>query len=366
MAAGVSGFVYAGYPVLLLLLRLFIRRPVRKRPIEPTVSLLVAAYNEADVIEAKIRNALALDYPPDRLEIAIASDGSTDGTAEIVARLADGVRVRLFAYPKHRGKLTALNDTLPRLRGGIVAFSDASSMLAPDAMRRLVASFADPSVGAVSGLYRVTGRDEAALGTAEDVYWRYETFVKAQEASLGSIVGAHGALYAVRKELYPFPSPATINDDYVIPLRVLQAGHRVAYEPRAVACEAAREMEGFSRRVRIMTGNVEQLRELKALLWPPRPLPLFFILSHKAGRLVVPFAMVALTLSNARLLRAPFYRWTFALQFLFYGLALLGGLDRLRPRLLRLPYYFCMVNAAAFVAIYRAARGRRDLAWRRE
>jgi cellulose synthase/poly-beta-1,6-N-acetylglucosamine synthase-like glycosyltransferase len=365
LGVGVATYVYALYPLLLAALRLVIRRPVQAASIEPSVSLLVAAYNEADVIEAKIRNALALDYPADRLEIVVASDGSTDGTADTAQRLADGRRVRVIAHPTNRGKVAVLNDALPQLRGEIVAFSDASSMMSRDALRQLVRSFADPTVGAVSGVYRVQRHDDAQLGRQEDFYWRYETFLKTQEAALDSILGAHGSLYAIRKSLYPFPRAGTINDDYIIPVRVLHEGYRVAYEPRAVAEEEAHEMGGFSRRVRIMTGNVQQLREIGPLLWPPRWLPLLFFISHKAGRLLVPLAMVAVAISNLFLLDRPFYRWTLAAQITFYVLVLVGAVWPIRPRVLRLPYYFCMINAAAFLGMYHALRGSRSLAWKR-
>ena len=369
LSALLAVYVYAGYPVLLAILRRVAKRPVAKRPIEPRVSLLVAAYNEADVIEEKIRNALALDYPADKLEIAIACDGPKDGTTAIAQRVAAEIgqgRVHVFAYPVNRGKLSALNDTIPQLTGDIVAFSDASSMLAPDALRTLVANFADEKVGAASGVYQVLRAGEASLGKQEDFYWKYETYLKLAEADIGSILGCHGSLYAIRRELYPFPKPGTINDDYVIPMRILSRGYRVAYEPGAVAFEEAHEMGGFSRRVRIMTGNFEQLREMKALIRPLRPGPLFFFLSHKAGRLVVPIAMLALLISNAFLLDRPFYRVVFALQLAFYALVLLGALVALKPKILRLPYYFCMINAAAFLGMYHALRGGRSLAWKRE
>ncbi|HEY5417408.1 MAG TPA: glycosyltransferase family 2 protein [Gemmatimonadaceae bacterium] len=369
LSAAVAFYVYAGYPVLLAILRRVAKRPVDKKPTEPSVSLLVAAYNEADVIESKIRNALALDYPAAQLDIAIACDGPTDGTTAIAQHVASEIgqgRVHVFAYPRNRGKLYALNDTVPQLTGDIVAFSDASSMLAPDALRTLVANFADEHVGAVSGVYRVLRGEDAALGKQEDFYWKYETYLKLAEADVGSILGCHGSLYAIRRALYPFPKPGTINDDYVIPMRILSQGYRVAYEPSAVAYEEAHEMGGFSRRVRIMTGNVEQLREMKALLSPLRPGPLFFFLSHKAGRLLVPIAMLAMLVANMFLLDKPFYRALFVLQLAFYALVLVGALARLRPKILRLPYYFCMINAAAFLGMYHALRGGRTLAWKRD
>lgn len=351
-------YVYIGFPLLLWLLQALVRRAPRRQPIEPSVSLLVAAYNEAAVIADKIRNSLALDYPAGKLEIVVASDGSEDATAEIVRSFEaeSGGRVRLLNYPQNRGKMAVLNDAIRELRGDIVAFSDATSILAAESLRILVQSFSDPRVGAASGIYRLLKQDQAQLGLQEDIYWKYETFLKVQEARLGAFTGAHGSLFAIRRALYPFPSENTINDDFTIPMRILERGYRVAYEPAAVACEEAHEMEGFSRRVRITAGNVEQLRELKGLLWPPRPFVLFCLLSHKTGRLLVPvFMLIALATNIA--LRGQFpYDWLLLGQALFYSLAALGGTIDLKPKVLRLPYYFCMVNAPLFGWIYQAVR----------
>jgi cellulose synthase/poly-beta-1,6-N-acetylglucosamine synthase-like glycosyltransferase len=236
-------------------------------------------------------------------------------------------------------------------------------MLAPDAIRRLVAGFGDPQVGAVSGVYRVRRKQDAELGTQEDFYWRYETFLKSREARMGGLLGAHGSLYAIRRELYPFPPAGTINDDFIIPLRVLQRGLRVEYEPAAVAFEEAHEMGGFSRRVRVMAGNIQQLGEIGCLFRPPRPLPLFFFLSHKAGRVAAPVFMIGAFAANLALLPRPGYAALFALQAAFYGFAALGAVWPLRPRVLRLPYYLCMINAAALVAMFRLLRPGRSVAW---
>ena len=369
-SAAFVAYVYAGYPALLWLFTRMVRHPQQRRMIEPKVTLLVAAYNEAAVIEAKVRNALALDYPPERLEVVIASDGSSDRTAEIVRCIAekDGAgRVRLLAYPKNRGKIATLNDAVREVAGEIIVFSDASSMLVKDSIRQLIANFADPRVGAASGIYRVLKKDQAQLGYQEDFYWKYETFLKLQEAKLGCVLGAHGSMFAIRKELYPFPSADVINDDFVIPMRVLQQGYRIAYEPLAVAYEEAHEMEGFGRRVRIARGNVDQLAEIGGLLRPLQPLALFCFLSHKAGRLLVPIAMVLLAICNLLLLKSPAYQGLGLAQVLFYGLALGGALVPLRPKVLRLPYYFCMINAALFAWLYQAAQRRpsqsRSVAW---
>jgi cellulose synthase/poly-beta-1,6-N-acetylglucosamine synthase-like glycosyltransferase len=268
--------------------------------------------------------------------------------------------LRLLEYPENRGKLTVLNESIPQLSGEIVVFSDASSMLEPTAVRHLVANFADPRVGAVSGVYKVLRKEIANLGPQEDMYWKYETFLKVQEAKLGALTGAHGSLYAMRRSLYPFPPVGTINDDFVIPTSVLRHKLRIAYEPKAVAFEEAEEMEGFGRRVRITAGNVAQLREVKGLLRPLRPVVLFCFLSHKAARLTVPLAMVAAFVCNLLLLGSRLYNWLMVGQVVFYGLAFAGAFVRLNPRVLRLPYYFCKINASLFVWLYYLISRRKD------
>jgi biofilm PGA synthesis N-glycosyltransferase PgaC len=357
-------YAYLGYPLVLLALRLVLRRPVSKRPFRPFVSLLVPAYNEAGIIERKIENSFALDYPPDRLEIVIASDGSRDATADIVRRRADGTRIRLLAFPENRGKMATLNASVPQLRGEVVVFSDATAMLEPDSVSLLIDNFADPAVGAVSGRYKVAAAAGVSIGRSEDLYWRYESFLKTQESQLASTVGGHGHLHAIRKQLYPYPPTGTINDDYVIPLSVLAKGYRAVYEPDAVVYEEAKEMTGFGRRIRIMAGNIQQLRHVRSLLSPLRALPLFFLLSHKASRLVAPFALLAAFVANAFLLGAPLYAALFCGQAVFYLLATLGIACTLRPRALMLPFYFSMINTAAFFGFCHALTNRRRLAWK--
>jgi len=352
-------YVYVGYPLLLWAMSSVFPRDGPTTGATPSVSLLVAAHNEAKVIASKIHNALALEYPADMLSIVIACDGSSDATAEIVRSVAqkEGAgRVQLFDFSQNRGKVGALNEAIQQLSSEIVAFSDASSMLAPDSVRRLADHFSDPEVGAVSGVYRLLKKDEADLGSQEDFYWKYETFLKVREARVGAFTGAHGSLYAIRRALYPFPPLGTINDDFIIPMRIKQKGYRIAYEPGAVAYEEAREMEGFSRRIRITAGNMAQLREFKGLFWPPRPLTLFCLISHKLGRLLVPLALLTLLTCSVILWNSPFYRWLLFGQLAFYFLATLGAFVRLRPRFLRLPYYFCMINSAFFAWMYHARR----------
>jgi biofilm PGA synthesis N-glycosyltransferase PgaC len=363
LSAAVPFYAYLGYPAVLLFMGAVFKRPVRKQAFEPSVTLLIPAYNEAEHIAGKIRNSLQLDYPTEKIEIVIACDGSRDRTVAIAQTLADGVRVRVLSFPDNRGKILTLNDAVRDLSGEIVVFSDATALLYPDSLRWLMMSFADPRVGAVSGRYTVIRADEVGIGKSEDLYWKYETHLKVLESQLDSMLGAHGHLHAIRRDLYPYPPAGTINDDYVIPVSVLAKGFRAVYEPKAVVYEEAREMTGFGRRVRIMAGNLQQLREIRGLLHPLRPLPLFFFLSHKVSRLVVPFAMVAAFAANGFLISAPFYRALFFLQVMFYVLALAGMLFRLRPKSLMLPYYFCMINTAVFFGVYHALTSRRTMTW---
>jgi biofilm PGA synthesis N-glycosyltransferase PgaC len=357
-------YAYIGYPLVLLALRLLIRREVKKGPIQPFISLLIPAYNEDDVIARKIENSLALDYPAELLEIVVASDGSKDRTAETAQRLADGQRVRVLAFPQNRGKIATLNASVPELRGEIVVFSDAPAMLFPGSVRLLIENFADPAVGAVSGLYKVVKADEVDVGKSEDLYWKYETFLKIQESQIDSTLGGHGHLHAIRKDLYPYPPAGTINDDYIIPVSVLAKGYRAVYEPSAVVYEEAHEMTGFGRRIRIMAGNIQQIREIKGLLHPFRPMALFFFLSHKVSRLVVPFAMLVALIANLFLLGSRFYFAIFCAQLAFYLLAALGTVWPLRPKILMLPFYFSMINAATFFGFYHALTQRRGMAWK--
>jgi glycosyltransferase involved in cell wall biosynthesis len=363
IAAAVVLYTYAGYPLVLLALRTLIRRPVRRAPIEPSVTLLIPAYNEASVIARKIRNALALDYPSSKLEIVVASDGSTDETTLIAQRFTEDGRVRVLAFPVNRGKMAVLNASVAETQGEIIVFSDAPAMLSKDSLRRLLENFGDPAVGAASGRYTVIRPEVVNTGWSEDWYWKYETLLKTCESELGSTLGAHGHLYAIRRELYPFPASSTINDDYAIPVSVLAKGFRAVYEPTARVYEEAREMAGFGRRVRIGAGNVQQLSQIRVLLHPLRPFPLFFFISHKLGRSVAPVAMLCAFSSNLMLARSPFYAVMLCGQAVFYLLAIGGAWSRLRPRVLMLPFYFSMINAAAFIGFYYALARRRGMAW---
>lgn len=361
-------YVYAGYPLLVwALARLVGREPLRK-PLTPSVSLLIPAYNEEAHIEEKLRNSLALDYPKDKLEIVVASDGSTDRTHEIVGRFS-GRGVTLIALRDHVGKSAMLSRTVPLVSGDIVVFSDVSGDLEPGALRALLRNFADPRVGCVSGLYRLKGaRDLRAQG--EGLYWRYETFIKRQESRLHSILGAHGAFYAIRRSLFQRVAPHEVNDDYLIPMRIVAQGSRAVYEPQAVAWELEAASVGgeFARRRRIAAGNCQQIVALRRLLNPfAFGWLAFCFVSHKVLRTLAPLCL--LTLLPASLWGpSPWAAVALGLQALLYGSAWAGFACQQRGQVIRWlspPLYFCLGNWAMLAGVVTYCVSRRRLAWTR-
>jgi len=230
ISVALVAYVYAGYPLALALLARLRPKPGWKPPDDlPAVTLVIAAYNEEDVIARKLENSLGLDYPSDRLQIIVAADGSSDSTAEIVRSYSDR-GVELSYSPERMGKSAAVGRALSLARGDVVVLSDANNLYAADALRLLVAPFADPRVGAVSGAKVVSG-EEGGVGESEGAYWRYESFIKAQETRLGSCTGACGEILAVRRELLEPPPASVINDDFYIAMRVIRKGYRLVYVP---------------------------------------------------------------------------------------------------------------------------------------
>jgi cellulose synthase/poly-beta-1,6-N-acetylglucosamine synthase-like glycosyltransferase len=361
--AGFVAYVYVGFPLLIILRGRFRRRPYRRAEIEPNVSLLIAAHNEADVIEDKVRNVLSLDYPPDRLEIVIASDGSDDGTNEIVRRYTNG-RVRLLELGRV-GKAAALNAAVEAAAGDVLVFSDANSIFRSDAVRALVGPLADPEVGGVAGnqvyLSPETG-DASVVG--EQQYWDFDRSLKRAQSSAGSVTGATGAIYAIRRSLFQ-RIRGDVNDDLLTSLRVVAQGFRLVFEPEAVAYEPVTESaaQTFSRRVRVMVRGLRCVVVMRELLDPRRHG--FFslqLLSHKLlmRTAVIPLALLAISngvLWNDGLL----YRVAAIGQGAFYGLGLVGillaGRRVARWKLLALPAYFCLINGAAAKAIWQLVRG---------
>ncbi len=360
VCVGTVAFTYALYPLSIWSLsRLF--GSCRTGQFEagtvlPKVTLLISAHNEEKCIAARVCNALASDYPRDKLEIVIASDGSDDRTNDIVRTFAPQ-GVRLIAYPERRGKAAVLNSAIGEIGGEIVVFSDANTNYEPDAIRHLVRWFIDPEIGAVCGKLLLT--DPVTGRNADGIYWRYESFLKQCEGSLGGLLGANGAIYAMRRELF-CPVPAhTITDDFVIPLLAkLRHGFRIVFDATAVAHEeTASDIGGeFRRRVRIGTGDYQSLTTLWPLLDPRHGWTSFTFLCHKLLRWLSPFMLVGMFVANLFLLTRPLYAGLFAAQLVFYAVALVGFRltgNHGTVKLLRATSLFCSVNAALLVGFWR-------------
>lgn len=368
--AAVVLYAYVAYPVLIFLAAwLWPAAAVQKKEITPAVSLVIVVRNEEACLEEKLRNALALDYPRERLEIVVASDGSTDATEAIAARYAER-GVRLLALPTSRGKAAALNEAVPRASGEILVLTDARQSLAPDAVRRLVAYFADPTVGAVSGeLHLLPSPGSPVEGVG--LYWKYEKLIRKAESRFDSTVGVTGAVYALRKELFTPLDPRTILDDVAIPMKAVLAGRRVLFAPEALAWDrvAGGAPNEYRRKVRTLAGNYQLVALYPALLHPLRNRLFWQLLSHKLARLAVPWCLVTLFLASAALSAAGFglYRAALTAQSLFYLLALTGWLQATLHRPLRLtsiPYAFALLNVAAARGLIGFLRGTENAAWR--
>jgi cellulose synthase/poly-beta-1,6-N-acetylglucosamine synthase-like glycosyltransferase len=362
------GYVYAGYPVVAGLRARLRQKPRCRAPIEPTVSIIVVAHNEADCIAARIQNLLDLDYPRDRVAIMIGSDGSTDDTVERASRYQNlGVQVR--AFRNRRGKPAVINALAPLARSDIVVFADARQRFDRRALRALVANFADPAVGAVSGeLVLTTSGDAPAAGQGATFYWRYETFIRSMESRADSTVGATGAIYAIRRELFEPVPDDTILDDVLIPLGIIRRGYRVLFEPEARAYDRPSASAGqeFVRKARTIAGTFQLFARQPWLLHPRRNRLWFETVSHKALRLALPVLHAALLGVNVALTGMWMYRWTMAAQVVFYAAALVGCAQhrtRRRAIVFSVPCTICLLSWATVIGFIRFATNRQQVTW---
>lgn len=368
-------YAYFVYPLLIYACsRLLGNKPQAKQlPDEdlPTVSLLIAALNEESVIRERLENALALDYPADKLEIVIASDGSVDKTAEIVRQYEREHldRVRLLDYPVRRGKATVLNVSMPELTGEIVLFSDANTFFDKQSARNVVRWFSAPDVGVVCGKLKLV--DPRSGKNVDSLYWRYETFIKECEGRLGALLGSNGAIYALRRADYLPIGSDTIIDDFMIPLLVkMRGGKRIVYDVDAVAHEETPSdiKSEFKRRSRIGAGGFQSLVRLWQLLLPVYGWTTFAFWSHKLIRWCCPAFLLAALIANALLIGNDFYRLLFGLQLGFYALALAGNFvpgNAAPLRWLRLTTMFTSMNLALAVGFWRWISGLQGGTWQR-
>jgi cellulose synthase/poly-beta-1,6-N-acetylglucosamine synthase-like glycosyltransferase len=360
-------YVYAGYPMVLALLSLFVRRNRAEPTYCPKLSVMIAAYNEEHSIERKIRQTLALDYPVDQLEVLVLSDCSTDRTDDIVSSFPDR-RVRLVRMPERRGKTHAQNVAARQAQGEVLVFSDATAVYHPRALRYLAGNYHDPRVGAVSGRYKYFDPgDQSPTGLGSSVFWNYENLIKTMQSRIRTITGCCGCIYSVRKSAYTELSEDVISD-LAQPLHVIQKGYKVHFEDRALAFEETTQStaDEFAMRVRVVTRAMRGLFEMRDLLKPWKfPWVAFQLGSHKALRWMVPLLLITLFATNLALLDSPGYQLILAAQLFFYAAAVLNILLPLHRKWkpLGLPLYFCTLNVAALAAMIELCRGRKYVTW---
>jgi cellulose synthase/poly-beta-1,6-N-acetylglucosamine synthase-like glycosyltransferase len=358
---GLLLWTHVGYPLAAALAARIARRRVASSAIEPSVSVIVAAHNEADVIERRVLNLLELDYPADRIEVVVASDASTDGTDEVVERLAEAdQRVKLVRCPRG-GKVVAQNRGVAESSGEVVAFSDANAVWQHDALRRLVRSFADPSVGYVTG----RASYEAADGTnREGAYWRFELWLRAQESRLGSVTAGNGPIYAVRRADW-FDQEPWCGHDLGLPYLMVQRGRRAVYDPEAVSVEKpSKDIEDeYRRKVRMLRGA--WVHVFRGMLRRVGPVYFVELVSHRLLRYGSGILHVLLLVSNAALVGEGWvYQLAFALQLVWLLLAVAGRF-RLPIPGAGLAYYYLVVTWATLAGLARYVRFGPPLLWER-
>lgn len=356
LSAFAVAWTYVGYPFLIRILARWRPRPHRQDNILPAVSLIIPAYNEEAIIRQKLENALALDYPAERMEIIVVADGSTDQTVNIVKSFADK-GVQLLFQPERRGKIAAMNRAVPYAKGEILVFSDANAMMEPLSLRALVRNFADPQVGCVSGEKRVSA-DRRVQAQGESAYWRYESGIKRAESLVNTTIGAIGEFFAIRRELYRPLREDSIIEDFVLSMQLVRNGWRIIYEREAIAWEEASPTlkAEWERRARNCAGGFQAIGRLGWLFSPRYAFVAFQFISHKLLRWLAPFFMTLAWISSLALYPLTLYRWLFWGQTVFYSLALIGGFLAIKGR--RLPplwliFYFCFANLTALGGFWR-------------
>jgi cellulose synthase/poly-beta-1,6-N-acetylglucosamine synthase-like glycosyltransferase len=364
------GYTLIGYGAVARLLARVRPRPVHRSNVRPIVTVVVVAYNEGGRIAEKIENLLSLDYPRERLDIVIASDGSTDDT--VLRARAYEPRVRVVACHERRGKPAVLNQVVPQARGTVVVLADTRQRFDRDALTALVQGFADPVVGAVSGelILLRQGEDENVAGGGAALYWDREKKIRFNESVFDSTIGATGAIYAVRRDLFEPIPPDTILDDVLIPMRIARQGYRVLFEPSAKAFDhrSASARQEFVRKVRTIAGNFQLFARERWLLNPFSNRLWFQTLSHKGLRLLLPVLFLGALTANCFLLDSWVYRITLAGQLVLLAVAAVTSIAPAARKAIPgavLPYTVCFLCFATIVGFLRFVSGRQAVTWDR-
>jgi cellulose synthase/poly-beta-1,6-N-acetylglucosamine synthase-like glycosyltransferase len=367
---GVFGlfYVYAGYPLLVYLASRFFPRKIAQGDFEPKVSVIITAYNEERDIRAKLENTFAIDYPPEKLEIIVASDCSSDHTDAIVGEFAER-GVKLFRQDSRNGKTAAQNMAVEPATGEIILFSDATTLYQSDVLRAMLPNFADASVGCVAGKLIYVDESGSGVGKGARSYWNYETFLKESESRACSLIGVSGCLYAVRKSAYR-PMPPDACSDFFIATLIYQQGLRTIYEPDAVCTEETNRQSNkeMRMRVRIIAQTFNDLWRSREMLNPF--VSGFFaveLISHKVLRYSVPLILILLLATSAAAsVDSLFFLFIFVVQIIFYGFAAAAWVlekNQIKSSLLAIPLYFTLSNIAALVGFFKFLSGERYSHW---
>uniref|UniRef100_UPI003217E4A8 glycosyltransferase family 2 protein n=1 Tax=uncultured Draconibacterium sp. TaxID=1573823 RepID=UPI003217E4A8 len=371
-------YTYVGYAIVLWLLvkvkKIFFRSHILEfEPgYEPDVCLFVTAFNEKDYIKQKVENSFLLNYPKDKIQYLWMTDGSDDGTPDLLKEMDS--RLEVHHQPERRGKMHAMNRGMKYVKAPIVIFSDSNTVLGKDSIREIVTKFSNPKVGCVAGEKRIVEeKSEAAAGAGEGLYWKMESWIKRNDSELNSAVGAVGELFAIRTDLFEDVETDTLLDDFIISLRIAQKGYKIAYTPNAYAEETAslNVKEELKRKVRIAAGGIQTIFRLKGLLNPFKNGILSWqYFSHKVLRwALAPVSLFVLFFVNLLMVSGQtnrFYLWFLWFQLLCYLVALLGWYfenRKLRMKLFFVPYYFVMINYASVRGIYRFFKGKQSVNW---
>ena len=370
-------YTYLGYGMILFFLvkmkALFrVKNAQRTNEPLPGVTVLVAAYNEADFIEEKIKNCLQFDYPADKIHFLFVTDGSDDGTPDKVKQFP---QVQLLHQSERKGKIAATNRAMPFVKTPIVVFTDANTVVNKETIRLMVRHYDDPKTGVVAGEKRIFVKEkDTASGAGEGIYWKYESKLKKWDSELYSVVGAAGELFSIRTALFePVPSD-TIVEDFFMTMSIAKKGYRIIYEPEACAMEgpSASVGEELKRKIRIAAGGMQAVARLATLLNPLKYGVLSFqYISHRVMRwTIAPLSLPILFLTNAMLILngSLFFKIFFALQVLFYLLALVGFLleqRKIKLKVFFVPYYFFIMNYAVYAGFIRALKGSQSVLWER-
>ena len=334
----------------------------------PTVTMIIAAFNEDKVIEAKIKNSLKLDYPKDKFQLIVVSDGSDDDTSSIAEKYSDD-GVLSMHQPERRGKSAALNRGLEQATGDVIVFSDANNDFSENAIKALVQHFSDDEIGAVTGAKHIYSSDDRESAKGDGLYWKYEAMIKKAESSLGSITAAEGEILAVRKSLMKPIDPNNINDDAAITFDIVKSGYRMLYEEEARSEEEASKdlLDDVNVKIRMTAGGFQTIKNEASYLIPPRNWFAFSFFSHKILRWLTPHLMILAFACNWLLLAEVKYQFLLFLQFAFYAIALTGWFsrDKSLPTFIYVPMYFCVMNLALFRGYLSYRKGAQGVNWKK-